>query len=53
MKLSLLINNLKMETVFGERLIKYVPAAADKLAQYDAELKAANEAGTDLPEHPS
>jgi hypothetical protein len=42
-----------METVFGDRLIKYVPATADKVSLYEAELKAANEAGTDLPEHPS
>jgi len=34
-------------------LIKYVAAAADKLALYEADVKAANEAGTDLPEHPS
>lgn len=42
-----------METVFGDRLIKYVPATADKVQLYESELKVANEAGTDLPEHPS
>jgi len=42
-----------MESVFGDKLIKYVPAAADKLVQYEADVKAANEEGTDLPSHPS